>query len=105
MDRGKPKYLAKPCLSATLSTTNPTWTDMGSNPGLHGGRLVANHLSHSISFSIIRFSFMKIYCCMFMIVCAVLTILHFVVHTQIVKVHHIILNHYIISYIVPTVLY
>ena len=27
-DRGKPKYSGgKPCLSATLSTTNPTWTD------------------------------------------------------------------------------
>jgi hypothetical protein len=24
----------KPCLSATLSTTNSTWTDTGSNPGL-----------------------------------------------------------------------
>ena len=26
------------CPSATLSTTNPTWTDPGSNPGLRGGR-------------------------------------------------------------------
>jgi hypothetical protein len=25
------------CPSATLSTTYPTWTDPGSNPGLHGG--------------------------------------------------------------------
>jgi hypothetical protein len=36
----------KTCPSATLSTTNPTWTDLGSNPGLHGGRPVANFLSH-----------------------------------------------------------
>jgi hypothetical protein len=28
----------KTCPSATLSTTNPTWTDLGSNPGLRGGR-------------------------------------------------------------------
>jgi hypothetical protein len=28
----------KTCPSATLSTTNPTWTDPGSNPGLRGGR-------------------------------------------------------------------
>jgi hypothetical protein len=36
----------KTCPSATLSTTNPTWTDPGSNPGLRGGRLAANRLSH-----------------------------------------------------------
>jgi hypothetical protein len=27
----------KTCPSTTLSTTNPTWTDPGSNPGLRGG--------------------------------------------------------------------
>jgi hypothetical protein len=27
IDRGKPKYWGKTCPSATLSTTNPTWTD------------------------------------------------------------------------------
>jgi hypothetical protein len=26
----------KTCPTATLSTTNPTWTDPGSNPGLRG---------------------------------------------------------------------
>jgi hypothetical protein len=36
----------KTCPSATLSTTNPTWTDPGSNPGLRSGRLAANRLSH-----------------------------------------------------------
>jgi hypothetical protein len=35
------------CSSATLSTTNPTWTDPGSNPGLRGGRPAANRLSHA----------------------------------------------------------
>jgi hypothetical protein len=34
------------CPSATLSTTNPTWTDPGSNPDLRGGRPAANRLSH-----------------------------------------------------------
>jgi hypothetical protein len=36
----------KTCPSATLSTTNPTWTDLGSNPGLRGRRPAANHMSH-----------------------------------------------------------
>jgi hypothetical protein len=34
------------CPSATLSTTNPTWTDLGSIPGLCGGRPSTNRLSH-----------------------------------------------------------
>jgi hypothetical protein len=46
IDRGKPKNSEKTCPSATLSTTNPTWTDPGSSPGLHGGRPAANSLSH-----------------------------------------------------------
>ena len=37
IDRGKPKYSGKKtCPSATLSTTNPTWTDPASNLGLRG---------------------------------------------------------------------
>jgi hypothetical protein len=36
----------KTCPSATLSTTNPTWTDQGSNPGLRDGRPATNRLSH-----------------------------------------------------------
>jgi hypothetical protein len=36
----------KTCPSATLSTTNPTWTEPGSNPGLPGESLVTNCLSH-----------------------------------------------------------
>jgi hypothetical protein len=35
----------KTCPSATLFTTNPTWTDPESNPGLCGGRPAANRLS------------------------------------------------------------
>jgi hypothetical protein len=36
----------KTCPSATLSTTHPTWTDLGSNAGLRGERLATNRLSH-----------------------------------------------------------
>jgi hypothetical protein len=36
----------KTCPSATLSTTNPTWTDQGANPGLLGDRPATNDLSH-----------------------------------------------------------
>jgi hypothetical protein len=32
--------------SATISTSNPTWTDPGSNPGLRGERPVTKRLSH-----------------------------------------------------------
>jgi hypothetical protein len=45
--QGQPEILGgKTCPSATLSTTNPTWTDTGSNPGLRGERPAANRLSH-----------------------------------------------------------
>jgi hypothetical protein len=44
--RGKPKYSEKTCPSATLSTTNPTWPDLGSNPGHHGGKPATNRLSY-----------------------------------------------------------
>jgi hypothetical protein len=39
----------KTCAIVTLSTTNPTWTDPGANPGLLGERLVTNHLRHSMA--------------------------------------------------------
>jgi hypothetical protein len=34
------------CSSATMSTTNPTWTDPSANLGLCGKRPVTNYLSH-----------------------------------------------------------
>jgi hypothetical protein len=43
----------KACPSATLSTTNPTWTDPGSNPGLRGGRPAANRLSHGTAYVLV----------------------------------------------------
>jgi hypothetical protein len=36
----------KACPSATLSATNPTWTDQGSKPGLRGERPATNPLIH-----------------------------------------------------------
>jgi hypothetical protein len=40
--QGKPKYSEKTCPSATLSTTNPTWPDLGHC----GGKPATNHLSY-----------------------------------------------------------
>jgi hypothetical protein len=37
------KYI---CASATLSTTNPTWHDPGSNPNRRGGIRASSHLSY-----------------------------------------------------------
>jgi hypothetical protein len=39
----------KTCPSATLSSTNLTWTDRGAKPGLHSERPATNHLSHGSS--------------------------------------------------------
>jgi hypothetical protein len=36
----------KTCPSATLPTTHPTWTDLGTNPDLHDEMLATNCLSH-----------------------------------------------------------
>jgi hypothetical protein len=39
------------CPSANSSTTNPTWTDLRSNPGLRGDRPATNRLSHDTALS------------------------------------------------------
>jgi hypothetical protein len=44
--KGKPKYSEKPCHCATLSIRNPTWPDLGSNPGRLGGKPETNRLSY-----------------------------------------------------------
>jgi hypothetical protein len=49
--RGKSKYSEKTCPSATLSTTNPTWPDPGSNPGRRGGKPATNCLGYGAAFS------------------------------------------------------
>jgi hypothetical protein len=43
----------KTCPSATLSSTNPTWTDPGSNPGPRGERPATNRLSHGTAYPVI----------------------------------------------------
>jgi hypothetical protein len=44
--QGKPKYSEKTCHSATLSTTIPTWPDLGSNPGRCDGKPANSRLSY-----------------------------------------------------------
>jgi len=39
----------KSCPTVTLSTTNTTWNDLGSNPSLCGERSVTNHFSHGMA--------------------------------------------------------
>jgi hypothetical protein len=48
--QGKPKYSEKTCPSATLSTTNPTRHDLGSNPGRRYGKPAINRLSYDTAF-------------------------------------------------------
>jgi hypothetical protein len=63
IDRGKPKYSGenrstrgKTCPSATLSTTNSTWNDQGSNPGLRGicRRLTAWAMARPTRYTLLR---------------------------------------------------
>jgi hypothetical protein len=49
---GKPKYSEKTCPNATSSTTNPTWLDPGSNPGLRGGKPATNRFSYGSALSL-----------------------------------------------------
>jgi hypothetical protein len=51
-DRGKTDELGEKYVpSATLSTTNRSWTDPGANPCLRGEIPVTNRLSHSTALS------------------------------------------------------
>jgi hypothetical protein len=43
------------CPSAILSTTNLTRTALGVNPGLHGEKLVTNHLSMAQPYFLVKF--------------------------------------------------
>jgi hypothetical protein len=44
--QGKPKYSEKTCPGETLSTTNPTSPDLGSNPGHRCGKPATNRLRY-----------------------------------------------------------
>jgi hypothetical protein len=48
--RGNRSTQEKMCRSATLSATNPTWLDLGSNLGHHGGKPATNRLSCGVAF-------------------------------------------------------
>jgi hypothetical protein len=50
IDRENPLYSERNLPQCHLSTTNPTWTDPGSNPGLCGERPATNRLSHGTAF-------------------------------------------------------
>jgi hypothetical protein len=43
---GEIEILGETCPSATLPTTNPTWTDPGANPARRGGKPATNRLSY-----------------------------------------------------------
>jgi hypothetical protein len=45
----KPKYSEKTCPSSALSTTNPTWPALGSDPGRRCGKRATNRLSYGAS--------------------------------------------------------
>jgi hypothetical protein len=44
--QGKPKYSEKTWPNSTLSTTNPTWPDTGSNPGRRDGKPATKRSSY-----------------------------------------------------------
>jgi hypothetical protein len=50
--KGKSKYSEKTCLSATLSTTNPTLQDQSSNPSRRDGKPADNSLSYGAALKI-----------------------------------------------------
>jgi hypothetical protein len=43
---GETNYSQKTCPHATLSTTNPTWPDLGWNPGRRVGKPATDRLSY-----------------------------------------------------------
>jgi hypothetical protein len=57
--QGKLKYSEKTCPRAILSTANPTWPYLGSNPDLRGGKPATNHLSYGTAKPIICFPIFK----------------------------------------------
>jgi hypothetical protein len=46
---GNRRTRRKTCPIATLSTKNPTWTDLGANPGLSGDRPATNRQIHGMA--------------------------------------------------------
>jgi hypothetical protein len=62
----KPKNSEKTCLSATLSTANPTWPDLRSNTGRRCGKPVTENLSYGTVFDFIittSYCYISVSCC------------------------------------------
>jgi hypothetical protein len=57
--QGKPKYSEKTRPSATLSTINPTWPDLGSNAGRRSGKPATNRLSYGTANFTLPFTFIR----------------------------------------------
>jgi hypothetical protein len=55
----KPKYSEKTCLSAILSTTNPTWPDPGLNLGRRGGKPATNRFSYGTALLFVLIGMLK----------------------------------------------
>jgi hypothetical protein len=49
---GEAEVLGETCLSATLSTTNLTWPDLGSSPGRRGGKPATNRLVYGMAIAV-----------------------------------------------------
>jgi hypothetical protein len=58
----KPKYSEKTWPSVTLSTTNPTWPELSSNPGRSCGKPTTNHLTYGTAKTAFILSFSSINC-------------------------------------------
>jgi hypothetical protein len=52
----------KTCPSAILSTTNPTWIDLDTKPGLRGEKPATNNMSHGKAYDHISEVFIKFVC-------------------------------------------
>jgi hypothetical protein len=48
---GETEVLGENCPSATLSTTNPTWPDLGSNSARRGRKRATDRLSYGMTSS------------------------------------------------------
>jgi hypothetical protein len=50
---GETEVLGENLPQSTLSTANPTWPDLGSNPGRRGGKPATNRLSYGTALLVI----------------------------------------------------
>jgi hypothetical protein len=50
---GETEVLGENLPNAIFSTTNPTWPDLGSNPGRRGGTPATNRLSYGTALNIL----------------------------------------------------